>query len=666
MAFLLLPTGLFNHVGSSAAGSITFSTPVNLSNDSNQAHYPFVAAVGSNVYVAWTEESHGVYFRASHDNGSTWNPPLTSPGLKLSNVGGVAAYPVVAANGSNVYVTWAQSMSAKNETIFFASSNNNGASFHPVIVLSNEKFNSITPVLAQYGNSVYVAWNENYQSSIFLYNQTFTFTDKSIFVTASTDNGQHWTTPYNASVPVDALNPLTLGDEPQLAAWGKNAYLEFDAGGAPEEGVYITVSTNQGATWAPPTTLMFLNQTGALDREPWIAASGSNVYATWNSNSGIGSNNPGSYNAYVSVSNDNGTTFSAPLNLYPSGMVDWEAQVAAQGNSAYITFRDHTSATRKGDVFFLQSNDAGHTWSPAVPTTPPLDLSNDNGITGWANGIAVSGNTIGLGYLSYCATGQQSPSPNSGPGDCGVFGSYSSNNGASFSPETNVSNDKTAGPITDIASSTVAASGPYVYLAWQDESKSTFQVYFSETSGQLSGPPPAAKITTSPTKGAVGTLISISGANFKPASPITLKVDGVAVTSTLPATILTDASGSFSSASFSFPAAANGVHTITATDGVNTAAGSMTVVPKLSEKPVSAKVGTTPTVTVTGTGFSSGATLSLTFNGAPVTISPTTTNSTGSFVLSYQLPAGLAVAKYSVVVTDSHGVNAKATFSVHS
>src|SRR5271169_1359622 len=93
---------LFNvpMVASGAQNSLSFPSPVNLSSDSFNAQYPMVANSGNNVYVVWTEQSHGVYLRISTDGGITWTPPTTSQGKRLSLTGGVTSYPVITVNGS--------------------------------------------------------------------------------------------------------------------------------------------------------------------------------------------------------------------------------------------------------------------------------------------------------------------------------------------------------------------------------------------------------------------------------------------------------------------------------------------------------------------------------------------------------------------------------------
>ena len=115
--------------------------------------------------------------------------------------------------------------------------------------------------------------------------------------------------------------------------------------------------------------------------------------------------------------------------------------------------------------------------------------------------IGVSGNTVAFAYLSDCVTGQQEPSPNSGPGDCGMMVSYSSNGGTSFYPQVNISNDRTADRSPMTASSNFAVSGTDVFAVWQDNAAANFQVYFSMTTGSVATPP---TFSTSPVKGSIG------------------------------------------------------------------------------------------------------------------------------------------------------------------
>src|SRR5579864_8428064 len=96
----------------------------------------------------------------SPDNGTTWVPPITSPGLKLSTATGVTQYPQMSANGSNVYVIWSQT-SASNKVLqlWFAYSANNGHSFTTENITDISSSNqAITPAIASWGSAVVVGW----------------------------------------------------------------------------------------------------------------------------------------------------------------------------------------------------------------------------------------------------------------------------------------------------------------------------------------------------------------------------------------------------------------------------------------------------------------------------------------------------------------------------
>ncbi len=210
---LVLLLFVMPNVDVSAATAASYTAPLNLSNDGYQAHFPWIANSGNHIYVAWTEEIHGIYLRSSLDGGSTWNPPLASPAtlLSIKHKGyGVAGYPIVYANASDVYVVWSQTVNTSGVNvlqIFIAVSTNSGASFSPAVQLtSGSSVNGwITPVLAASGPNVYVAYTGNGKNS---------------YVTWSNNYGAagSWSTPLHFAVT----------HEPQIAAWGSNAYVIAD------------------------------------------------------------------------------------------------------------------------------------------------------------------------------------------------------------------------------------------------------------------------------------------------------------------------------------------------------------------------------------------------------------------------------------------------------
>jgi len=403
-----------------AQNSASFSSAINLSNDAYNAQYPMVANSGNNVYVVWTEQSHGIYFRMSSDGGNTWTPPTSTAATRLSPTGGAAGYPVITANGTNVYVAWSQTVS-KLSQIYFTASTNNGAAFStPIVVDTAATTAAITPVLAGWGSNIYIAWSAGTHS----------------FERSSNNAGSTWGT----------VNQLGTGHEPQLAAYGNYAYFISD-------GVSFAYSSNSGSTWKSVSL-----KAGAAS-EPWIAASGPNVYVAWEQK-GTNKTAP----IYGEVSNNNGVTFSGKRVLSGSVVNSWEPQLAASGNHAYLSFRSLTPPS----AWITSSSNGGATWST------PTELSTSGHSTGWPLDVAVSGSNVFTIYGS---------ATTSGGSVWNAYASYSSNSGSAWSPSPgiNLSGNAVgvAAPATDVASASIMANGASGFAAWQSSQTGSNQIYFA-------------------------------------------------------------------------------------------------------------------------------------------------------------------------------------------
>jgi hypothetical protein len=130
---------------------------INLSNTTGDSANPQIATAGNNVYVTWSDDTPGnrdIFFSASNNNGTSFGPPIN-----ISNNTGDSLAAQIAAIGSNVYVTW-EDDTPGNRDIFFAASNNNGTSFSTPINLSNNTGFSQIPQIAAIGNNVYVTWQD--------------------------------------------------------------------------------------------------------------------------------------------------------------------------------------------------------------------------------------------------------------------------------------------------------------------------------------------------------------------------------------------------------------------------------------------------------------------------------------------------------------------------
>ncbi len=134
-------------------------------------------------------------------------------------------------------------------------------------------------------------------------------------------------------------------------------------------------------------------------------------------------------------------------------------------------------------------------------------------------------------------------------------------------------------------------------------------------------------IGLSSSSGQVGDQITVAGTGFAASKDVTITFHNVNV-----GTATTNTLGSFTNATFTVPDSYRGSHTVKATDAssyYDTA--SFTTNQSITISPISGAVGNE--VTVSGTGFRTGRSITITFDGVIVTTSPAlvSTDANGSF-----------------------------------
>ncbi|MFB5597503.1 MAG: hypothetical protein ACE5RJ_00580, partial [Nitrosopumilaceae archaeon] len=118
---------------------------------------------GDDVYFVWVDpQSQGgkpdVFFKASHDNGVTFDPPIN-----LSDNIGFSSEPQIAVSEGRIYVVWSddiRDIGGDNEEIFLRISSNNGVVFGSTINLSESFGRSHSPQLFAVGPTLHVVWEE--------------------------------------------------------------------------------------------------------------------------------------------------------------------------------------------------------------------------------------------------------------------------------------------------------------------------------------------------------------------------------------------------------------------------------------------------------------------------------------------------------------------------
>lgn len=427
----------------------TFSAALNLSNDHGQAIDPAVSNYLSKVYVAWSEGSGGILFRASNNSGVTWNPPLSSEAKKISTGSGGVQFPVMFTqyqNTSDVLVSWAQEVSGEGLQVFAASSSNGGSSFNTV-QLSPEIKNgtAITPAVAGWGSTLYVSWYEQGGCLGNAYNGS-----GCIMVTSSTNNGATWR-------PYTELNPSGDGEE-EVTAAGKAAYVIAD-------GIWFSNTTNRGKSWSAPANLYHVTYSHTsinYGREPWVAVFGKDVYTVWEANS-TKSKSIG-YQAIGRDSTNGGITWTGNITINQSIMNDWQPQNAAFGNNSFTTF--HSLANQ--GIYMTSAINSGANWSAPV-------LVSKTGLTSaYAHIFTSDGDNI------FVMWGQQ---VKSGSSTWNAYVSYSRNAGTSWSSPIDISNNSggVAAGNNDVTLFAVSSYGKNCYAAWTYTSGSASQIYFASS-----------------------------------------------------------------------------------------------------------------------------------------------------------------------------------------
>jgi len=405
---------------------------------------PQVAVAGGNLYVAWEQTVAGVkdvMVAASTSNGSTFAAPQN-----LSVNPGASRNIRLAAAGNNVYVVW-QDDTPGNDEIFFSASNNSGATFSTAQNISFSAGFSGFPSIAAVQNNVYIAWLDS----------TNTNGSDDIFFSMSSDGGHAFTSPFNAS---NSPGASTEPDGHKVVASGTLVYLiwQNENPTGPMD-IFIKASTNSGAFFGSTVNL---SANGSNSILPALAISGCSVYVAWQDDG------PGNPDIFFAVGTHGGGS-GAPLqgmgpaiNLSNNAGGSFIPRLGVSCSNIYAVWSDNTP----GDphAFVKVSHDSGITFGPSIdlslPNTALNNTLNDQ------PAIAVSGHNV---YVTWSANNTQT-------GASDIYFAASTNDGVSFAPTINLSNNP-----GNSFEPQVAADGDNVYVVWPDNTSGNFEILFARS-----------------------------------------------------------------------------------------------------------------------------------------------------------------------------------------
>lgn len=316
-----------------------------LTNGPGNSHYPSIVASDSAVYAVWSYDmsgNHEVYFGKSITGGSTWQIAQ-----KLTDNKGESHNPVIAVNGSNVFVAWQDDTPGNNE-IYFKKSTDGGATWQHAKRLTNNTGDSCNPAIAVSGTTLFVVWDND------------TPRNNNIYFRKSVDDGATWQT-------AERLTDNT-GDSssPALAVSGANVNVVWSNTTWGNGEVCFRKSTDSGATWQ---TVQRITNNAGNSKHLTIAIDGPIVYLSWTDYT------PGNGEIYFGKSSDGGATWQTAKRLTSNSGESFNSRIAISGASVYLVWQDPTPGNY--EIYFRKSADGGSTWQAAQRLTKTAGFSGD-------------------------------------------------------------------------------------------------------------------------------------------------------------------------------------------------------------------------------------------------------------------------------------------------
>ncbi|AKQ64719.1 hypothetical protein A176_001631 [Myxococcus hansupus] len=309
----------------------TFDPPQLLSSGVRPAYLPAVAAAGKKVYVAWREQ--GIQFRASHDHGRTFAPP------QLLAADGIS--PRVAAENSDVYVTWAVPLGIRAVHQHLRASHDRGLSFGPALSMDDGHGIGVTEMTAL-NNRVYLVGDDvgvDDRPDVYVRTRSLEEAAFTPRFNLSADEG-----PGQPSV----LARIAVKDQRVHVVWE-----ECDDLFPSTCSILYRRSTDRGSSFGP---VQRLSAGKGLALAPDLEVSGAHVFVAWQDNAA------GNFDIVLRVSDDHGGAFSKPRNLSNTPGYSGAVSLSAADSIVRVVWEDAAGGSL--DVFYRASGDLGSTFSP--------------------------------------------------------------------------------------------------------------------------------------------------------------------------------------------------------------------------------------------------------------------------------------------------------------
>ncbi len=312
------------------------------------------------VFLGWPDFRGGSSYREEYSVRSTDSGATFQPEVKINAAGGTAtedSYDLhVTSVTTHVFATWNSFTGTRQRHVFFAVSNDSGATWSTPIQLStgtDPSFVAAQPRIAAAGTNVYVTWRDNGSGSL------------DVRARSSHDSGLTFAA--EARMDLGTAAGSSSSFDPAIAASDDNAWVVWidDRDGGSFD-IWMNHTTDHGGTWLAGAVQLDQDPLHHDSIEPHVLSPATGVVLVGWLDYRFGQPDP-----YVTRSTDNGATFSAPARIdtgtLPGASASHDFDFAANGSLVAVVWSDarNETATLLGlDIYANFSLDQGANWQP--------------------------------------------------------------------------------------------------------------------------------------------------------------------------------------------------------------------------------------------------------------------------------------------------------------
>lgn len=243
----------------STNNGVSWSSDINLVNNSANSYFPSISASGQIVNLAWYDYRHGdfnpeIYFKRSSNGGITWGSDV-----RLTTDPNEDKFPSIVVSGNTSEVVWVDSRHGDWE-IYLRRSSNSGANWNADIRLTNNSSTQWRPKVSLSGQFIHVIWQDN-RSGV---GQTY--------YRRSTDGGN------TLSPEINLSSSTASAKNTSIHSSGMIVHAVWDDNRSGNDDIIYRRSTDGGATWG---NIIHLTTNGSSSIAPDVVTLGRTVHVSF-------------------------------------------------------------------------------------------------------------------------------------------------------------------------------------------------------------------------------------------------------------------------------------------------------------------------------------------------------------------------------------------------